>query len=89
MAFLPTNAEFEQQRLSEKNHAWKQGVMGSLNVAAMILATRLIVLVAVLGAIALSYQALGDPQLYRVLTLVAYGLLVVGPVVWLAASGRA
>jgi hypothetical protein len=68
--------------------AWKQAVLGTLNLAAMILAARLLVLVAVLGAILLAWNALADPQIFRVVALGVYGLLVVLPVVWLSASGK-
>lgn len=64
--------------------AWKQGVLGAMNVAAQILAARLIVLIAVVGGIGLSWQALGDPNPSRAIVLAIYALLVVGPTVWLA-----
>ena len=54
--------------------------------AAVILAVRLVVLVAVLGAILLAWEALADPQIVRVSALAVYGLLVVLPVVWLATT---
>ena len=66
--------------------AWKAGVLGALNMAAVILAVRLVVLVAVLGAILLAWEALADPQIVRVSALAVYGLLVVLPVVWLATT---
>lgn len=68
--------------------AWKSGVMGALNFAAHVLAVRMIVLVAVTGAIGLTWQALADPVLYRVLAVGVYSMLVVIPVVWLSATGR-
>lgn len=68
--------------------AWKAGVIGALNMAATILAARVIVLVAVVGGILLTWTALADPQLYRLLSLGVYGALIVLPVVWLSSGER-
>jgi hypothetical protein len=65
--------------------AWKSGVMGALNVATAILAVRLTLLVAVGGAIACAYLVMREPDPYRLGALVAYALLVVGPLIWLTA----
>lgn len=64
--------------------AWRQGVIGSLNVAAMVLGVRLTLLVAILGAISLTWLALQQQEMTR---LIALGIYVVGTipaVVWLA-----
>lgn len=64
--------------------AWKQGVIGSLNVAAMILGARFILLVATVGALGLSYLAV---QQAAPLQLGAVGLYLAGvvlPLTWLA-----
>jgi hypothetical protein len=71
-----------------RNRAWKQGVLGALNVAARILSVRLILLVAVIGAFILTWQTLTDPQPYRVIATSAFMALTVLPAVWLSATGR-
>ena len=68
--------------------AWKAGVLGTLNMAARILAARLIVLVAIVGGIALAYPALGQPDWFHVGILAVYCAGVVLPAVVLAALGR-
>jgi len=62
--------------------------MGGLNIAANILAARSIVMVAVSGGIFLTEQALSAPDVIRVAAITVYGLLVVVPAIWLAATGR-
>lgn len=64
--------------------AWKQGVMGALNVITTVLAVRLIVLVGVGGGIGLTFIALQQPDPWRLGALAIYGVLVMVPVVWLA-----
>lgn len=59
-------------------------MLGAMNLATAILAARLIVLIAVVGAIVLTWAALGDPNPWRLALVGAYGLLVVAPCVWLA-----
>jgi hypothetical protein len=65
--------------------AWKQGVLGALNLATAILAIRLILLLAVCGAVALAWVALASADPMRLAALGVYTLSVVGPLVWLAA----
>ena len=65
--------------------AWKAGVMGALNVFTAILAVRLTLLVSVCGAISLAYLALQQPDPYRLGALGVYAVVVVVPLVWLAA----
>ena len=64
--------------------AWKQGAVGAFNVVSGILAARVIVLVAVVGGIVLTYLALGNSDPVRLVPLGIYSLLVVVPSVWLA-----
>lgn len=64
--------------------AWKAGVMGSLNVLAIVLGVRLTLLVAVGGAISLTWFALQTPDPYRLGALAVYAAVVVLPLVWLA-----
>lgn len=64
--------------------AWRAGVIGALNIASQVLAARLIVLIAVLGGIVLTFTALGNPDPYRIGTLLIYAVGVVLPSVWLA-----
>jgi hypothetical protein len=64
--------------------AWKAGLLGALNVATAILAARLVVLVAVIGGIALTWLALAVPDPVRLGALGIYCVAVVIPSVWLA-----
>jgi hypothetical protein len=64
---------------------WKAGVMAAFNVLTAVLAVRLTLLVAVCGAIALAYLAVGSADTLKVAVLVAYSVLVVVPLVALAA----
>lgn len=66
--------------------AWKAGVLGALNVATKILAVRLTLFAAVLGAIALAYLVLRDPTPYALGVLGVYAAVVVVPLIWLAAA---
>lgn len=76
---LPPNQQFELMQRA----AWRAGVMGSLNALALVLAARLIVLVAVAGAIALTFSALGHPDSWN--TQVVLGVYTSGAVLvsWL------
>lgn len=58
--------------------------MGAFNVLAIVLGVRLTLLVAVGGAIALTWLALVQPDLYRLGALAVYAAVVVVPLVWLA-----
>jgi len=65
------------------------GVMGAFNALALVLSARLIVLVAVAGAIGLTYLALERPDQWNTLAgLGAYLLGFVVPAVWLASRGK-
>lgn len=64
--------------------AWKAGVMGALGVVTQVLALRLLVLVAIIGGVGLTWMALAQPDPFRLGALVIYGLLIVVPVIWLA-----
>lgn len=63
--------------------AWKAGVLGTLNALTVVLAVRLILLVAVCGASVLAWAALAQPDPYRLGTLGVYGVVVVLPLIWL------
>jgi hypothetical protein len=65
--------------------AWKASVLGALNFVTAILAVRLILLVSVAGATALTWLALQQPDPYRLAALGVYAAVVVVPLVWLAA----
>lgn len=58
--------------------------MGAFNALALVIAARLILLVAVGGAIGLTYLALLNPDPYRLGALAIYTVAVVMPTVWLA-----
>ena len=59
-------------------------MLGTLNVLAMVLGARLVVLVAVVGAIALTWTALVSPDPFKLGVLAIYGAAVVLPSIWLA-----
>lgn len=60
-------------------------MIGAFNVLTLILAVRLTLLVAVCGAISLAYLALSNADPYRLGALLIYAVVVVVPLVWLAA----
>lgn len=64
--------------------AWKQGVIGALNVATSILAARAILMVAVSGDIALTWLCLVEPDPYRLAALAIYSGAVVVPMILMA-----
>jgi hypothetical protein len=71
--------------------AWKAGVLGAVNVLVALVAVRLILLIAVIGAITLAWAVVPalikatDPIAWPALImLVVYGFLVVIPLVWLS-----
>jgi hypothetical protein len=73
-----------QQEFIQRS-AWRAGVIGGLNIATAILAVRLILLVAVCGAIGVAYLVLKEPDPYRLAALGVYAAVVVVPLIWLAA----
>ena len=67
--------------------AWKAGVMGALNLLAVVLAVRLVLLVAVVGALWLAKLALdvaAPVQMPALIMLGVYCVTVVLPMVWLS-----
>lgn len=58
--------------------------MGALNLLAVVLAVRLILLVAVVGAIWLTIIAIRDPDPWRLGALAIYTVATVIPTVWLS-----
>ena len=64
--------------------AWKQGIIGSLNVAAAVLAARFVLLLSVIGAILLVWMALALHDPFRLIAVGIYTVTVVLPLVWLA-----
>ena len=67
--------------------AWKAGVLGALNVVAVVLAVRLVLLVAVVGALYLAKIALDAPaalQMPAIVMLGVYCATVVIPMVWMS-----
>ena len=67
--------------------AWKAGVMGGLNLLAIVLAVRMILLVAVIGALWLAKLALDVPVAMQMPALIMLGVYcgaVVIPMVWLS-----
>ena len=64
--------------------AWKAGVLGSINVLAIVLAVRLGLLVAIVGAIVLTYITIQAPDPFRLGALAIYAAFVILPTTWLA-----
>lgn len=64
--------------------AWKAGVMGALNLIVAVVAVRIILLIAVGGAIWLTYLALQAADPMRLVALGVFCVTVVIPSVWLA-----
>jgi hypothetical protein len=59
--------------------------MGALNALTAVLAVRLTLLVAVVGAFALSYLSVGSADNLKLAVVAVYSGLVVVPLIWLAA----
>lgn len=79
---LPPETRIELQARA----AWRAGVIGSLNVAAQILAARLILLLATMGAFGLTWVAIQTAQPLQLGAVALYLAGVILPLVWL--SGR-
>lgn len=77
-ASLPVTSEYQNRA------AWRAGVMGALNVVAVVLAVRLVLLVAVAGAIFLTVVAVNFPDPMRLGALAIYAVAVVIPTIWLS-----
>ena len=72
-----------------RDQSYLAGVMGAVNILALVLSARLIVLIAIAGAIWLTYLALDRPDQWNTLAaLAAYLLGAVVPAVFLAARGK-
>jgi hypothetical protein len=70
---------------SDRDKAWRAGVLGAVNVLVMILAVRAILALAVIGAIILAWVTIRDPDPLRLGALAVYAVTVLFPVAWLAA----
>lgn len=68
--------------------SWKAAALGTINVLTAILAVRIILMIAVIGAIMLASLTLSTHDMVRVAVLGLYTLTVVCPLVWLAAQRR-
>jgi hypothetical protein len=68
--------------------SYRTGMLAGINVLTAVLAVRMIVLVAVVGGIGLTFQALSAPDPLKVIALAVYGSLVVLPSIYLAVTGR-
>lgn len=80
----PTTAPPSLSQEFVHRSAWKAGVMGAFNVLVAVLAVRLVLLVAVGGAIGLTVLALEQPDPYRLYVLAVYCGAVVLPATVLA-----
>lgn len=65
-------------------YAWRQGLLASISVISQILAVRVVLLVAVLGAVFLTYLALSQGDVLRLGALGIYCAVVVAPIVFLS-----
>lgn len=77
-----TTTETTPPEAVSQYRTWRAAAMGTINVLAAVLAVRLILLVAVCGAIFLAWLAQGDA--YRIAAAGVYTVTVVLPVVWLS-----
>lgn len=68
-------------------YAWRQGVLGALTVVIRILAARMILFFAVIGAVVLTYIALAQGDYLRLAVVAVYLVGAVLPLVWLASRG--
>ena len=83
---MTTPSAIQPDREYVHRAAWKAGVLGAVNVLLLVLAVRLVLLVAVCGAAGLAYLVLiGAPDPYRLGVLAVYSGVVCLPLVWLAA----
>lgn len=73
--------EFKQEY--QHRAAWKAGMLGAFNALAVVFAARMLVLVSIGGAIALTWYCLGNPDLYRLIALGIYCAGTIG-LSWLA-----
>lgn len=66
--------------------AWKAGFVGAINALAVCVGVRLVLLLAVAGAVFLTFLAVeqGQADLFHLLPLAIYCFAVVVPLVWLA-----
>ena len=79
----PTNPPPVSHEIGDRL-AWRAGLLGALNIVAAVLAARLILLVAVIGAIVLAYIVIVTPDPWRLGALAIYAFTVVIPSIWLA-----
>lgn len=80
-ATTPPNPRFSEPGVLRD---WKAGLIGALNGLALVLAVRFTLLVAILGAIALSVIVVREPDPWRLGALGIYAFVVVVPTIWLA-----
>lgn|SRR5215472_2730892 len=64
--------------------AWQQGLLGALATINRVLAARAILMIAVLGAIGLAYEAVSESDILRLIALAVYLVAGLGPLVWLS-----
>jgi hypothetical protein len=67
-----------------KREAWKQGMLGATNALFQILAARFAVMVAIFGAIGLTWVTLPDANTMKLIALAIYCFSSIGGTVWLA-----
>lgn len=82
---LATQPQPDLSRELMSRAAWRAAVIGSLNVAAQILAARLVLLLSVVGAFALGWRAVSGGQPMQLGAVGLYTITVVLPITWLCA----
>lgn len=65
---------------------WRHALLGTLQAAVLVVSARGLLLLGALGAFALAWVALSDPQPLRLAAAATYDLLVFLPAVWLASK---
>ena len=78
-------AENAVRRALSSSHA---SVLGTFRAIGIIIATRAILLLALVGAFALAWSAMSNPTWPSIAIMISYVLLTVLPLVWLDRNGR-
>lgn len=73
------------ERALESHHS---SVLGTFKAISLILAVRALLFLALAGAFALAWTAMGNPSWPSIIILISYVLLTVLPLVWLDRNGR-
>ena len=61
----------------------QRAVIAALHAASRVLAVRLALMLALVGGFVLAVMAIGSPAVQALFVLIAYGVLIMLPVIWL------